>query len=155
MLWKWRIVREKMEFSSLQYDHGDSSLSTRVSGMSSSLTASCVARFMICWVCRLYFSGIGLLGAISKWVACGQFCRLVWQGHWLISHLKRSFYWTTILYEIWPSFLFGGIMNNFCKYKLLEISRLLSHTDLHTVELSRTFHQVTLLLRNTTKVVLM
>ena len=25
---------------------------------SSSLTASCVARFMICWVCRLYFSGL-------------------------------------------------------------------------------------------------
>ena len=24
----------------------------------SSLTASCVARFMICWVCRLYFSGL-------------------------------------------------------------------------------------------------
>ena len=26
--------------------------------LSSSLTASCVARFMICWVCRLYFSGL-------------------------------------------------------------------------------------------------
>ena len=26
--------------------------------LSSSLTASCVARFVICWVCRLYFSGL-------------------------------------------------------------------------------------------------
>ena len=27
-------------------------------GLSSSITASCVARFMICWVCWLYFSGL-------------------------------------------------------------------------------------------------
>ena len=26
--------------------------------LSSSLMASCLARFMICWVCRLYFSGL-------------------------------------------------------------------------------------------------
>ena len=41
-----------------------------------------------------------------------------------------------------------------CKYKLPKISRLLIHVDLHTIELSRTFHQVTHLLRNTTKIVL-
>ena len=36
------------------------------------------------------------------------------------------------------------------KYKLLEMSRLLSNADMSTIELSRTFHQVTQLLRNTT-----
>ena len=43
-----------------------------------------------------------------------------------------------------------------CKYKLLEISRLLCHANMHTIELSRTFHQVTQLLHvcNTTKIVL-
>ena len=30
-------------------------------------------------------------------------------------------------------------MSNCCKCKLLEISRLLSHADLHTIELSRKF----------------
>ena len=36
----------------------------------------------------------------------------------------------------------SGVRGNFCcKYSLLEISRLLSHADLHTIELSRTFHQ--------------
>ena len=42
-----------------------------------------------------------------------------------------------------------------CKYKLLEISRLLSHADMRTIELSRTFHHVTQLFRNTTKIVLL
>ena len=41
-----------------------------------------------------------------------------------------------------------------CKYKLPKISRLFIHVDLHTIELSRTFYQVTYLLRNTTKIVL-
>ena len=78
VLWKWLIVvREKMEFYALQHDHDYCSFTTRVSGkilnqvclrcwwsapkifdFNSSLTASCVARFMICWVCRLYFSGL-------------------------------------------------------------------------------------------------
>ena len=44
-------------------------------------------------------------------------------------------------------------MNNYCK-RNLEIPRMLSHADLHTVKLSRTFHQVTHLLCNTTKIVL-
>ena len=36
-----------------------------------------------------------------------------------------------------------GVMSNCCfKYKLLEIFRLLSHADMHTIELSGTFHQV-------------
>ena len=43
-------------------------------------------------------------------------------------------------------------MSNCCKCKLLEISRLLSHADLHSIELSRTFHQVTRLLCNTTRI---
>ena len=42
-----------------------------------------------------------------------------------------------------------------CKYKLLEISRLLSHADMSTIELSRTFHQVMQLLRNTTEILLL
>ena len=33
-------------------------IATKHFDLSSSLTASCVARFMICWVCRLYFSGL-------------------------------------------------------------------------------------------------
>ena len=37
-------------------------------------------------------------------------------------------------------------MRNFsCKYKPLEISRLLSHANTHTIELSRTFLQVTVI----------
>ena len=35
------------------------------------------------------------------------------------------------------------------------MSRLLSHADMRTIELSRTFDQVTQLLRNTTKIVLL
>ena len=46
------------------------------------------------------------------------------------------------------------VMSNYCKYKLLDFSRLLSHADSHTIELSRTFHQVTHLLCNTSKKVL-
>ena len=47
------------------------------------------------------------------------------------------------------------ISNCCCKYKLLEISGLLSHADTSTIELSRTFHQVTQLLRNTTEILLL
>ena len=47
-----------------------------------------------------------------------------------------------------------GVLSDCCKYKLLAISRLLSHADLHNIELFRTFHQVTHLLCNTTKIVL-
>ena len=48
------------------------------------------------------------------------------------------------------------VMSNCCcKYKLLEMSRLLSHADMSTIELSKTFHQVTQLLRNTTEIVLL
>ena len=47
------------------------------------------------------------------------------------------------------------VMSNYCKYKLLEISRLLSHADLHNIELSRTFNQVMNLLSNTSRIVLM
>ena len=47
------------------------------------------------------------------------------------------------------------VMSNYCKYNLPEISRLLSHADLHTVGLSRTFYRVTYLLCNTTKIALM
>ena len=47
------------------------------------------------------------------------------------------------------------MMNCCCKYKLLEISRLLNYADMSTIELFRTFDQVTQLLRNTTKIVLL
>ena len=47
------------------------------------------------------------------------------------------------------------VMSNYCKYKLLEISRMLSHADLHTIELSITFNQVTHLLCDTSRIVLM
>ena len=40
-----------------------------------------------------------------------------------------------------------------CKYNLLKISRLLSHADMWTIERSWTFHHVTQLLRNTTKII--
>ena len=78
MLWKrWKVARKKMELCTLWHDHGYCSFPTRVRAkimnqillevlmnctkyfdLSSSLTASCVARFMICWVCWLYFSGL-------------------------------------------------------------------------------------------------
>ena len=70
-------MKEKMKSCAPSHDHGNCSFTTIVSGkilnqillevlmnctkhfdLSSSLTASCVARFMICWVCRLYFSGL-------------------------------------------------------------------------------------------------
>ena len=75
--------------------------------LSSSLTASCVARWMICWVCRLYFSGLVFLvlsldECLIK-INCGLFCvaprklcRLVWHRVWLVYNFKRCFYWTTI-----------------------------------------------------------
>ena len=43
----------------------------------------------------------------------------------------------------------------YCKYKFLEIFRLLRYADMRTMELSETFHQVTQLLRNTFKIVLL
>ena len=47
------------------------------------------------------------------------------------------------------------VMSNYCKYKLLEISRMLSHADLHTIELSITFNHVMHLLCDTSRIVLM
>ena len=49
-------------------------------------------------------------------------------------------------------FVVWHVMIN-CKHNL-EISRLLSHADLHTIELFKSFHQVTHLLSNTTKIFL-
>lgn len=116
MLWKWwTVVREKIESSTLLHDHGYSSFSTRVSGslwvlmdstrhfdLSSSLAASCVARFMICWVCLLYFSGIGLLGAISRWMSDS----LIW-NEWLtevsyydVIHLCSNFEIDFVCFEL-------------------------------------------------------
>ena len=60
-----------------------------------------------------------------------------------------------IFARMFTNFLFlkgEGVRSNCCcKYKLLEISRLLSHADMRIVELPRTVHQVTQLLRNATK----
>ena len=75
--------------------------------LNSSLTVSCVARFMICWVCRLYFSGLVCsvlsLDECLIEINCGQFCvaprklsHLVWHRVWMICNVKRYFYWTTI-----------------------------------------------------------
>ena len=78
--------------------------------LSSPFTArcpSCVARFMICWVCRLYFSGL-VSSALSLdeclikinygrfCVAPRMLCRLVWHRVWLRCNVKRCFYRTTI-----------------------------------------------------------
>ena len=78
--------------------------------LSSPFTArcpSCVARFMICWVCRLYFSGL-VSSALSLdeclikinygrfCVAPRKLCRLVWHRVWLRCNIKRCFYRTTI-----------------------------------------------------------
>ena len=50
----------------------------------------------------------------------------------------------------------GPVIGNFCcNYRLLEISRLPSHADMLTIELSKTFHQVTQLLRKTTEIILL
>ena len=75
--------------------------------LNSSLTVSCVARFMICWVCRLYFSGlvcsVPSLDECLIEINCGPFCvaprklsHLVWNRVWMICNVKRYFYWTTI-----------------------------------------------------------
>ena len=85
----------------------------------SSLTESCVARFMICWVCRLYFSG--LVSSVLSLDECliksnyGRFCvapkklcRLVWHRVWLIRNVKICFcYIQRFFYEKWLSFLLG------------------------------------------------
>ena len=68
--------------------------------LSSSLTASCVARFMICWVRRLYFSGLVCL--VLSLDEClinldyGRFC---------VAPIFLRFF-----YERWLSFLFGGLI---------------------------------------------
>ena len=75
--------------------------------LSTSLTASCFARCMICWVCRLYFSGLVFwvlfldecLIKINCGLFCvapGKLCRLVWHRVWLVYNFKRCFYWTKI-----------------------------------------------------------
>ena len=70
--------------------------------------------------------------------------RREWGGRdWLVTRMDE------LAYRTLPPFI-----SNCCKYDLAEISRLLGHADLHTVELSGTFHQVTYLLGNTTKIVL-
>ena len=49
-----------------------------------------------------------------------------------------------------------GVLSYYCcKCKLLEISRLLGHADVCTVELSRTFYQFTKLLCNATEIILL
>ena len=130
MLWKWWLaVREKMEFlhtaarSWLLFLHDRSECKnlnqillevlmncTKHFDLSSSLTACCVARFMICWVCRLYFSGLVCLvlsldECLIK-ITYGRFClalrklcRLVWHRVWLICNVKRYFHWTTIFLQ--------------------------------------------------------
>ena len=87
-----------------------------------SFLSSCVAWFTICWVCRLYFSGIDLLGAISRseclikinyrrfCVAPRQFCRFVWQRLRLICNLKCLLIEQRFFYERWLTFLFGGLV---------------------------------------------
>ena len=123
MLWKWCIVfREKMEFCALWRDHGYCSFTTRVGGkilnqvllevlmnctkhfdLSISLTASYVTIFMICGVCRLYFSG--LVCSVPSLDEClieinyGRFCvapsklcRLIWRRVWFICNVRRCFY---------------------------------------------------------------
>ena len=130
MLWKWWLaVREKMEFlhtaarSWLLFLHDGSECKnlnqillevlmncTKHFDLSSSSTACCVARFMICWVCRLYFSGLVCLvlsldECLIK-ITYGRFClalrklcRLVWHRVWLICNVKRYFHWTTIFLQ--------------------------------------------------------
>ena len=63
--------------------------------------------------------------------------------------LTKSQYFKSLLSISRLIFVQSVMSNCCCKYKLLEISRLLSHADLRTIELSRTFHQVMQLLRNT------
>ena len=110
-----------MEFCSLFHDHGccswrrewaEKTLNqillealmncTKHFDLTSSLTASCVARFVICWVCRLYFSG--LVCSVLSQDEClikinyGRFCvalrklfRPVWHRVWLICNGKGLF----------------------------------------------------------------
>ena len=75
--------------------------------LSNSLTASCVARLMICWVGRLHFSGL-VCSVLSLdeclieinysrfCVVLRKLCRLVWHRVQLICNVKRCFYWTMI-----------------------------------------------------------
>ena len=71
------------------------------------LGSSLTARFTICWVCRLYFSGLvcsvlSLDECLTKinygrfCVAPRKLCRLAWHRVWLICNVRRCFYWTTI-----------------------------------------------------------
>ena len=68
--------------------------------LSSSLTASCVVRFMICWVCRLYFSGLVCL------VLSLDECLInLNYGRFRVAPIFLRFF-----YERWLSFLFGGLV---------------------------------------------
>ena len=71
------------------------------------LGSSLTARFTICWVCRLYFSGLvcsvlSLDECLTKinygrfFVAPRKLCRLAWHRVRLICNVRRCFYWTTI-----------------------------------------------------------
>ena len=89
--------------------------------LSTSLTASCVARFMIRWECQLYFSGLvclalsldeclininyGLFSVAPRWLF-----RLTWHRVWLICSVKRCYYWTMIFLRKMAEFLFGGLV---------------------------------------------
>ena len=92
--------------------------------LSSSLTASCVAKLTMCRVCQLNFSGLvcsvlSLDECLIKitltlddfvWLL-GSFCHLMWHHVRLICNVKRCFYWITIFlwkmaeFSLW---WFGG-----------------------------------------------
>ena len=62
--------------------------------LSSSLTASCVARFMICWVCRLYFSGLvcSVLSLDECLIKSTPWKLTVMQWEWRCSHADHVYY---------------------------------------------------------------
>ena len=80
--------------------------------LNSSLTASCVARFMICWVCRLYFSGLvcselSLDECLFK-INYGRFCmcfRCLEKVIWVVCVWPRRNSYTIVSVFIWFCYL--------------------------------------------------
>ena len=110
-----------MEKFSIKYCLWCSWIATNILIFSSSLMASCVARFMICEVCKLYFSGlVCLMLSLDEClikinngrfcVAPMKLCPLMWHRVWLICNIKGCFHLTMIFNKRWLSSLFNGLV---------------------------------------------
>ena len=89
--------------------------------LSSSLTASCVARFIICWLCRLYFSGLVWTVIIGCWgKSFGCFKGKFWE-HWTNGNVFDAWRkWFCGVVYVWPRTNSVAIVSMFIWFCYLE-----------------------------------